>query len=96
MAAELMTYGFVSGLLYSSLRKVIRSQTTRLYFSLVTAMLSGRVVWGITKALLLGIGGKAFTLMAFLTGGFTDALIGIIIQLILVPIIVKIYEKTDK
>jgi hypothetical protein len=76
--------------------RLIKAKTPRLYLSLITAMLSGRVVWGITKALLLGIGGKAFTLMAFLTGGFTDALLGIVIQLILVPIIVKVYEKTDK
>ena len=96
MAAELMTYGLVSGLAYNGTARLIKAKTPRLYLSLITAMLSGRVVWGITKALLLGIGGKAFTLMAFLTGGFTDAILGIVIQLILVPIIVKVYEKTDK
>lgn len=88
MAAELATYGVVSGIMYSKAKKV--------YLSLIISMISGRVVWGITKAILLGFGGKAFTLTAFITGGFLDAVPGIILQLILVPIIVKIVNKKEK
>ena len=54
-------------------------------------MLAGRVVWGISKSILLGIMGKAFAFEAFLVGGFVDSILGIIIQLILVPCIFKAY-----
>ncbi len=90
MALELATYGFVLGILYY---KSKRKDLKWLYFSIFTAMLSGRIVWGIAKAVLLGVGGKTFTLLAFVTGGFLDAILGIVLQLILIPIIVKLIEK---
>lgn len=90
MAAELMTYGLVIGLVYKRLKnKGIKG----IYISLLTAMLAGRVVWGIVKTLLLGIGGKTFTVSLFIIGGFVDALPGIIIQLILIPLIVTIVNR---
>ena len=88
MAAELATYGLVSGILYCKSQKI--------YLSLITAMVSGRIVWGITKAVFLGFGGEAFPLTAFVTGGILDAIPGIILQLILVPVIVKIVNKKEK
>lgn len=87
MALELMTYGFVIGLIYS---KFENKTTKSVYLSLIPAMLIGRVVWGISKAVLLGIGGKPFTFLAFITGGFADALLGIALQLVLIPLIMKI------
>ena len=90
MALELATYGLVIGLLYARARnKSLKS----IYLSLVSAMLAGRIVWGVSKALLLGLGGKTFTVAMFVTGGFVDALPGIILQLILVPLIVKVIER---
>ena len=56
-------------------------------------MLSGRIVWGIAKTILMGIGSKSFTFALFITGGFIDALPGIILQLILIPLIMKIIIK---
>ena len=88
MALELMTYGIVAGLVYS--------QTRKKYMSLIVAMLSGRIVWGIAKAVLLGVAGKSFTISAFITGGFVDAIPGIVIQLVLIPLIIKAYEKNNK
>lgn len=90
MALELATYGCVIGLVYLLFKK---KNTLSLYVSLVSAMIAGRVVWGIAKAVLLGLGGKAFTFAAFITGGFVDALPGIVIQLILIPLIMKIVDK---
>jgi riboflavin transporter FmnP len=92
MALELATYGFVIGILY------FRAKTKSLavlYVSLISAMLAGRVVWGISKALLLGLGGKAFTVGMFVSGGFIDSLPGMILQLILIPFIVKMIEKRN-
>ena len=88
MACELATYGLVIGLIYCKLN---RKTTLSVYISLVAAMLSGRVVWGIAKAILLG-GGK-FTAYAFVFGGFVDALPGIVLQLIIIPLVVKIIDK---
>ena len=92
MAAELATYGAVIGLLYLLFKK---RGTVGIYISLVGAMLAGRIVWGVTKAILLGVGGKSFTLLAFWTGGFADAFPGIILQLILVPLIVTLAKKAE-
>lgn len=93
MAAELMTYGAVSGIIYSLFKK---KNLMSIYVSLIVAMLSGRIVWGITKALLLGIKGRTFTFAAFITGGFVDALLGIVIQLVLIPMLVFAYEHSTK
>lgn len=90
MAAELATYGFVIGFIYSCSKK---KNTASVYFALISAMILGRIVWGITKSILLGFGGKAFSVAAFLTGGFVDSALGIIIQLILIPIIMKILKN---
>ena len=87
MSAELCTYGLVIGLVYSLLKnKSIKS----VYISLITAMITGRIVWGIFKTLLLGLNGKAFTISAFFIGGFADAALGIVLQLILIPLIMRI------
>jgi hypothetical protein len=56
-------------------------------------MLAGRIVWGISKAILLGVAGKPFGIEAFIIGGFVDAIPGIILQLILVPSIVILIDK---
>ena len=90
MALELATYGLVTGLLYSRRKKHSVGYT---YVCLVIAMLSGRVVWGIAKATLLGLGGKAFTVGAFITGGFVDALAGMLLQLVLIPLILQLVER---
>lgn len=90
MAFELATYGLVIGMLYWH----SHSKTTlRLYICLITAMLAGRIVWGIAKTILLGLGGKAFTFQAFLIGGFLDAIPGIILQLILIPSIMRVVHR---
>ncbi len=90
MAVELATYGLVIGLLYYRGQK---RGKRKLYFSLVISMIAGRISWGIAKAILLGVGGKLFTINAFIVGGFLDAIPGIVLQLILIPIIVMVYEK---
>ncbi len=90
MAFELATYGFVIGLLY---RRRKNNGVGYLYFCLITAMISGRVVWGIVKTIILGLGGKLFTFQAFLAGGLLDALPGIILQLILIPAIMGVLNK---
>ena len=89
MALELATYGGVLGLSYK-VRKDDR--LTTLYFCILLSQLCGRIVWGVSKAVLLGVSDKKFGIDAFLVGGFVDAIPGMVIQLILIPLIVKGYK----
>lgn len=89
MAFELATYGFVAGALYRSFKKTKRG----CYAALVIAMLSGRVVWGIMRYLLDGLGGSEFPFSAFIAGGFLEAIPGIILHLIIIPVLVSALEK---
>lgn len=84
MAFEMATYGFVSGYLYSHAKWQC---TKMLYISLVTAMLAGRLVWAFAEVILLGIGGNTFTWKMFAAGAFLNAIPGIIVQLVLIPLI---------
>ena len=93
MAFELLTYGLVSGIMY---RKVFKKQTVgTLYGSLLIAMVAGRIVWGIVKAILSGIAADAgaFTFAAFISGALLNAIPGIVVQLILVPAVVVALQK---
>ncbi len=91
MAFELAAYGLFTGLLYKALPKNI----INLLISLVVAMVLGRVVWGVAQVILLGMSGSAFSFAAFIAGGFTNAIPGIITQLILIPILVLALKSAN-
>ena len=93
IALELATYGLVIGFLYARSKK---KTLPRLYLCLVCSMILGRIVWGISKAILLGANGRVFTVNAFIVGGVLDALPGIILQLVLIPLTMKILQKMQK
>jgi thiamine transporter ThiT len=84
MMIELAVYGLVSGLMM----KLIRSKSTYvdLYISLIIAMLSGRIVAGLARALIFARGNT--TIATWTTSYFVTSLPGIIIQLVLIPTIV--------
>ena len=84
MCFELAAYGLFSGLIYRRLPK----KTWAIYVSLIAAMILGRVVWGAVRAVISGVGGAEFTWQLFLAGGFTQAIPGIILQIVLIPILV--------
>lgn len=84
MAPELAVYGLVTGLLY----KKLKSKKSGIYVSLISAMILGRIVWGLTSIGVLSLTGSSFTWKLFITNGFVNAIPGIIIQLILIPALV--------
>ena len=91
MAFELMTYGLMAGLLYSlSPWQCIRA----LYRCLIAAMLAGRAVWGVVQAVLLGMTGSTLTMQIFLASAFFNAIPGIILQLILIPLVMLALNRT--
>lgn len=76
-------YGCVGGLMMERVRT--GSLYADLYISLPVAMLAGRVISGIVKALILTPG---LSLAAWATASFVTALPGISIQLILLPTLI--------
>jgi len=89
MAFELCTYGLVSGILYRRLAK----KPANIYLSLIVSMLAGRLVWGVAQVVILGLQKQSFTLAAFWAGAVANAVPGIIVQLILIPVIVMALRK---
>jgi len=83
MMVECGTYGLVSGLML----KYVHTKRTYadLYIALVTAMIAGRIVSGIAKALIFTPG---LAMSAWITASFVTALPGILIQLIFLPSVV--------
>lgn len=85
MLFELPAYGIISALLYGKTKKV--------YFSLASALIAGRLVY----ALALIVGGKVlgFDLpgVAAVWTSIITGIPGIAIQLVLVPVVIKALER---
>lgn len=93
MAVELAVYGAVSGLLSRRLRS---RGVFGLYASLLGAMLAGRAAWGAARVLLSLAMGDNFPLSAFVAGAFTNAVPGIVLQLIIIPPTVAALRHLDR
>ena len=90
MAFELAVYGAMSGLLH----RILPRRRIFTYVSLLIAMLLGRIVWGMMMLLCIGWKGGQFTFSAFLSGALLQAIPGILLQLILVPLVVMLIERS--
>lgn len=91
MMVELSAYGFTSGFLYQHM--LHRHSLLNAYVSLITAMLVGRFMYGVSlglAALLFeaSLGGVMLVWTALITG-----IPGIITQLLFLPALVRIIEK---
>lgn len=89
MSFELCAYGVVAGWLYRKFPKKISG----IYGALITAMVIGRILWGVVRLLMSGVAGEPFTWPMFLAGAFTTAIPGILLQLILIPALVTAFRK---
>ena len=78
MAFELATYGGIAGLMH----RILPRKKPYIYLSLLMAMIA-----------CMGINGGYFTINAFLIGAFTNAIPGIMIQIVLIPILVMILDN---
>ena len=90
MAFELATYGAVSGLMH----KLLPRKKPYVYCSLIIAMIVGRLVWGAAMYVCMGLNGGSFTFAAFLAGAITNAIPGIVVQLVLIPILVMLLDNS--
>ena len=91
MTFELAAYGLFSGLLYHKSKKTVKS----IYISLAAAMILGRLVWGIATVVIAGVSGGVFTWSAFAAGAVLNAIPGILVQIILIPVIVVALQKAS-
>ena len=89
MAFELAVYGGMAGYLRGKLPR----KTGFTYAVLLVSMIAGRIVWGAARVILAGLSGSAFTWALFLSGAVTNAIPGIILQLVLVPVLVVAMER---
>lgn len=91
MTFEMATYGLVAGYIYFKMKK--SNPLAAVYTALVSAMILGRIVWGIAQMILMGVQGNSFGFQAFLGGALFSAIPGIILQLVLVPALILLLEK---
>ena len=89
MSFELLTYGLISGLFYHIIFNR-RSKLINIYISLILAMIFGRVTYGIVQSIIGLVNMNEFTFKVFVTEAIINAIPGIIIQLIIIPIIIKL------
>lgn len=86
MMLELCAYGALTGFFYQKLR-------WNVYPSLICAMIGGRIISGIANAVFMNMASKAYGFAAFISGSFVQALPGILIQIILIPVLILALEK---
>ena len=89
MAFELAAYGFFTGLLYEKLPK----KPVNVYITLIVSMVIGRVVWGVTSLVVFTITGAGFGWQVFFAGAVVNAIPGIIVQIVLIPILVLALQR---
>lgn len=93
MAFELATYGLITGLAFRLLKPKFKYSMIIVLTTLVISMLAGRIVWGVVSYMLLSLNGT-FTFSMFLSGAFITAWPGIVIQLLLIPLLIKSLSHT--
>ncbi len=90
MSFELAVYGLMSGVLY----RVFPKKKGYIYCSLIISMIIGRLVWGAVQFACMGLDASKFGFAAFWAGAVANAVPGIILQLVLIPVVVMLLEKT--
>lgn len=88
MICELIVYGLLAGLMSMWLKN---KNVGYIYIELIVAMIGGRLVAGLLNALIFKAGN--YSLAIWLTNYFVTGLPGIIIQLVLIPALVAVFNK---
>ena len=91
MLVELTCYALIASLLMKFVHT--KKSAADLYISLIGALLIGRVIAGVVKALIFARG--EITIAAWATSYFVTCLPGIIMQIILVPVIYAALIKAN-
>ena len=89
MVVELAVYGLIAGICIRVIKN--RKLTARVYTALITAMLLGRVAYGLVNALIFRAG--EYSVALWLSGTFITAAPGILVQLVIIPIIILALQR---
>ena len=89
MAFELAVYGGTAGILYSCLPR----KKWLTYVILLISMIAGRIVWGLAHAVIAGVTGSEFTTALFIAGAVTNAVPGIVLHIVLIPVLVIAMDR---
>lgn len=85
MSIELAVYAIVCGFMFTKYNSIV---------SLVVALISGRIAYGIFSLVLSGFSGVPFVFETYITSTFITSLPGIIIQLIFIPSLIFTLQKS--
>ena len=91
MSFELGAYGLLTGLLYH----VFPKKNSFIYMTLVTAMIFGRIIYGLVISILFLLDERVYTMTLFISSTVIDAIPGIILQLLIIPVIVIAIHKLE-
>ena len=81
MAFELAAYGGIACVV-------------ALYRALLAAMVGGRIVWAAVRVVMTGVASVPFTWQIFLTEALVNAIPGIILQLVFIPVLMVALDRT--
>ncbi len=88
MAFELAAYAIIAAVCYKKMKMNI-------YLSLIISMLGGRIVYGIVNYLLMMINSQTYSLEVYFTTTFVNGIVGMIAQIIIVPLLVIAIQKAS-
>lgn len=91
MICELAVYGAISGFMARKVK--FKNELASVYVQLLTAMIAGRIVYGILNALVFHAG--SYSMSIFIGTAFVTAFPGIVIQLLFLPSIVMLLNKVS-
>lgn len=86
MLIELSMYGLFTGILSKKIK--IKNELLNNYIVLVLSMIIGRVIYGVLNMLIFKAG--SYSLSIWLAAAFVTGLPGIFVQLLIIPLLVKI------
>ncbi|MBQ8895667.1 MAG: ECF transporter S component [Clostridia bacterium] len=91
MAFELAAYAFIAGMLYKRLDK----NMFLFYVELITAMVCGRLVWGLVTFafIFLGMANGTIGISIIWTKTVLQSIPGIVLQLVAIPPIINVLRK---
>lgn len=89
MTFELAAYGFVIGYVYHKTSKDLKG----VFLALAISLLVGRIVLAFAQLIFFGIIGNPFSFSMFITSAFVTSIPGIILQLFLIPLIMKFVNR---
>lgn len=91
MILELIAYAVTVSIIFRVLKKF--NLIFSLYVALISAMIIGRGVLGLSSYIIYGVVGDGYAFSAFISAAFVTAFPGIIIQLILIPWLYILLKK---